>query len=100
MLLDRFRIQPQENRKFTIEYADRLQNGNLLASLAGIVVTPVLEAPSVPFSVSGGLDAGRTKVILWATQGESGNTYQADIKVTTVDGQTWEDEIQWIVEEI
>lgn len=100
MLLNRFKMQPAENRKFTIDYTNRLQEGNILATIDSVVVTPVLEAPSPPFLVSAAMGAENTSVILFATGGESINTYQADITVTTFDGQTWQDEIQWIVEEI
>lgn len=98
MLLDRFNIQPAENRKFTIDYSARLQNGNVIVTIGSIVVTP--DTSPTPFFVSGALGTDGDKVILFATGGEDLTTYKADITVNTFDGQTWQDEIEWNVEEI
>ena len=97
MLLDRFRVQPAENRKFTIDYSERLQSGNLLAAIDSVVID---NATDIPFVVSAGLDAGKTKLVLFTSGGESLNDYKVDITVSTDDSQIWQDEIIYMCEDI
>lgn len=98
MLLDRFRVQPNEKRKFTIDYSDRLQNGNLLTSVGGVVIDPVT---TVPFMIGASVHPDGDKVVLYTQGGETMENYQMDILVNTTDaGQCWEDEIIFMCEEI
>lgn len=97
MLLDRFRVQPAEVRKFTVDYSARLPDPNLLATIASIAID-VVTVPA--FSVTGELTVDLKKVILTTQGGLDANDYQADITVTTSEGQTWQDEIIFICEEI
>lgn len=97
MLLDRFRVQPAETRKFTVDYSERLQNGATVTILDSLDVDTVT-AP--PFTVVGGFDAEGIKLILFTSGGVSGEEYKLEITVSTSDGQTWQDEIVYTVEEI
>lgn len=97
MLLDRFRVQPAETRKFTVDYSDRLQDGNLLAVIDSLIVN-VVTTP--PFVVAGGFNAEMTKIVLWTQGGLDGTEYKLEVTITTSDGQTWQDEIFYTVEDI
>jgi hypothetical protein len=97
MLLDRFRVQPAEVRKFTVDYSLRLPDPNVLASIASIAIDV---ATTPPFMVAGEITLDLKKVVLTTQGGLDANDYKADITVTTAEGQTWQDEIIFICEEI
>ena len=91
MLLDRFRVQPNDKRKFTIDYTQRLQDSNLLTVVNSIGIEPVT---SPPFAVTAGVDPARQKVILYSSGGVDSTEYKMTILVATDDvGQCWEDEL-------
>jgi hypothetical protein len=97
MLLDRFRVQPAEKRKFTIDYSERLQNGNLLTTIQSITIDTVT-APT--FVVTGGVNTDGLRVTLYSEGGLDGSEYKMEILVNTADpGQVWEDEIIFLCED-
>ena len=97
MLLDRFRVQPAEVRKFTVDYSLRLPDPNVLATIDSIAID-VVTSPA--FQVTGELTVDLKKIVLTTQGGIDAEDYQADITVTTTEGQTWQDEIIFICEEI
>jgi len=98
MLLDRFFMQPAENRKFTIDYTERLQDPNILAAINGTVVTPVTTTPFVINSA--GIGTSLRTVVIFCGGGEDGERYKVEVTVQTTDGQIWQDELEFVVEEI
>lgn len=98
MLLDRFFMQPAENRKFTIDYTDRLQDLNLIATINGTVVSPVTTTPFVVNSA--GIGTALKTVIIFCGGGEDGQSYKLEVTVETTDGQIWQDELEFVVEEL
>ena len=98
MLLDRFFMQPAENRKFTVDYTERLQDPNILATINSTTVDP---ATTTPFVVnSAGIGTSLRTVVIFCGGGESGETYKLELTVETTDGQIWQDELEFVVEEI
>lgn len=98
MFLDRFFMQPAEIRQFTIDYTDRLQDPNILQSINSTVVTPVTTTPFVINSA--GIGTTLRTVIIYCGGGEDGERYKVEVTVQTTDGQIWQDELEFVVEEI
>ncbi len=97
MLLDRFRVQPAEKRRFTIDYAPRLNNGNLLTTVETVTVEPVTVPP---FLASVGVDSTKSVLVVYTEGGVDTEDYKVEILVNTIDiGQVWEDEIQFVCED-
>ena len=98
MLLDRFRVQPGEKRKFTVDYTARLLDSNLLTIVSSVVIEP-LTAP--PFQITAAVNPERNKVILYSSGGLDAEEYKMTILVNTDDsGQCWEDEIIFSCDDI
>lgn len=97
MLLDRFRIQPAEKRRFTIDYSQRLQSPLLLTTVANIAVLPV----TTPLlEVTGAVGIESDTVVLYTKGGIDGTEYKMTILVNTTDAdQCWEDEVIFSVED-
>lgn len=98
MILARFRTQPEEKRKFVVDYSERLQEGEVLVSLFAIKVEP---ADADMLNVSGGIHPDGDKVVLYTTGGKSLMDYKVTLQVETSDNNVvWEDELQFMVEDI
>jgi len=69
----------------------------MLLAISSIAID-VVTVPA--FDVTGELTIDAKKIVLTTQGGLDANDYQADITVTTTEGQTWQDEIIFICEEI
>ncbi|RLC18915.1 MAG: hypothetical protein DRI24_01730 [Deltaproteobacteria bacterium] len=98
MLLGRFRVQPAENRKFTVDYGEeRLQDDNLLFAVNSVTVDVVTDPP---FTVTAGMSADQKNVVLFTAGGVSNTQYKVEITVSAEDSQIWQDEIIYQCEDV
>jgi hypothetical protein len=99
MILGRFRVQPAEKRKFTVDYTNRLADGELITSVLSVTIDPISD--TTPLVISASVDAGQEKVIVYSSGGEDGTDYKVELLVQTSDlSVCWEDEIIFIIEDI
>lgn len=98
MLLGRFRVQPTEKRKFTVDYTNRLATGETLTNVESTTITPTSDTP---FVISAAVETTADKITLYSSGGEDGTDYKLELLVQTSDlGVKWEDEIIFIVEDL
>jgi hypothetical protein len=99
MLLARFRVQPAEKRKFTVDYTNRLGAGELLTAVLSTTIDPI--SVTTPFVISAAVETTQDKVTMYSSGGEDGVDYKVELLVQTSDMDVqWEDEIIFIVEDI
>ena len=76
MLLAKFRVQPAEKRKFTVDYTNRLAAGELLTSVISVTIDPVSE--TTPLIISAAVETTQDKVTMYSSGGEDGTEYKVD----------------------
>jgi hypothetical protein len=98
MILARFRKQPNERRKFLIDYSERLAEGDALLSIQQTVITP---DTTPPLTVSSGINAEGTELTTYVSGGSDNTEYKVEYLVETNDnGVLWEDELIFMVEDV
>ena len=98
MILARFRVQPDERRKFVVDYSERLADGEKIVRIKAVKIEP---ADGNPITVSGGIHPDGDKVVLYTAGGESLQDYKVELQVETTDNHVvWEDELLFMVEDI
>jgi len=99
MILARFRQQPAEKRKFTVDYTNRLNAGELLTAVISATIDPI--SATTPLVVSAAVETTQDKVTMYTSGGEDGTEYKVELLVQTSDLDVqWEDEIIFLVEDI
>lgn len=96
--LGRFRLQPNERKRYSIGYDDWLADGETILN-AVIVIAPVTVPPLELFASTAYIDPDGKGIFFLVEGGLDGSTYEATVTVTTSDQQIKEDEIVFIVEE-
>jgi hypothetical protein len=97
MILARFTKQPNEVRKYIIDYSERLGTETLV-SITEVTFDPIT-SPSL--GVAAALNFDATRVIAYISGGVDSEEYKVDIRVATTDGAVvWEDELLVSVEEV
>jgi hypothetical protein len=71
---------PGERINYTIDFSERLDEGDTLAAIDALAVFP---ATTPPLVVSGGLEQGALAVRLWAQGGTAKTAYQVALRVAT-----------------
>ena len=98
MLLARFKLQPREERAFYVDYTGRLPEGQ---TLSGVSVSQTEPETDPEFYMNAGTDETNLYVMLFGGGGISGLTYKVTLEVyTDQTGEIWEDELEFICEEI
>lgn len=95
MPLARFKQHVGEIKRYTVEYDNWLDTGELLS-------TAVFEIQNItvpPLVVTLG-SIGDTSVTFYVSEGLAGETYEVLLTVTTTGGQTRIDELKYILDEL
>lgn len=94
MILGKYLKAPPDRKRYTLDYSDWLDTGELVQSVT-FGVTPV-EAP--PLVIDGiAINSGSQSITFYASGGVDGSTYKALTTMVTLGGQTREDAIQFTV---
>jgi len=96
MILARFRKQPAEERRYYIDYVDRLDE-QLLTAVEYIKITPDDTDPIL--QVSAALNTDANKVLFMVLGGLDLTIYKVEFGVRTDSGELWEDEVEFICED-
>ena len=94
MRLGKFLKTPDEIKRYTIEYAHWLDDGEYLSAIAFDIVS---ENSGLLVFVPNTIAPSSTKVSFFVTGGADNETYRAAISTTTTAGQVKQDTIDFIV---
>jgi hypothetical protein len=94
MLLGKYYKAPDERKRYSIDYADWLDTGELV-NLVTFEVTPVDVIPLVIDGVVN--DTSGRVTVFYASGGTEGRTYKAIATMESSGGQIKEDTVQFIV---
>jgi len=94
MILGKYFKAPDERKRYSINYTDWLDTGELL-SLVTFEVTPVDADPVVIDGIT--IESGEKSVVFYAAGGIDGKSYKAIATTTTTGGQVKEDTVQYTV---
>ncbi|MHC1623450.1 MAG: phage fiber-tail adaptor protein [Candidatus Methanospirareceae archaeon] len=95
---DRLIKQPSEREYITVEFANRLPEGDSIIDITECkcydgdidVTTEMIEAPVVDAS---------TNVVFWLRGGEAGKTYQITVKIQSEKGYKIEEDLTLLIRE-
>jgi len=102
MLLRRVGQQPNEKRRYIIDYEPFLQTGETLSTVSTVVTetTGIESSPTLIVSSSSIELPSSQRAILFVSGGVDGAMYKIDVTVTTSLGQTREDELEFNITEV
>jgi hypothetical protein len=94
MVLGKYFKTPIERKRYTIDYSDWLDSGELVASVT-FGVTP---ADASPVVIDGNANnPTATGVVFYASGGLDGASYKVTARLLSSNGQTREDTVQYTV---
>lgn len=93
-MLGKFFKAPDERKRYSIDYSEWLESGELLTNVT-FEVTPVDANPVVINGVT--IQSSNLVVVFYASAGLDGKTYKAIATTTTSGGQVKEDTVQYTV---
>ena len=94
MNLGKYFKAPDERKRYSIDYTDWLDTGELLSGVT-FGVTPVDADPVVIDGIA--IETGSRSVVFYASGGIDGKSYKAIATMTTSGGQIKEDTVQYTV---
>lgn len=94
MRLGKFLKTPNEIKRYTIEYAHWLDDGEFLSAISFNIVS---ESEGLLVFVPNTIAPSSTKVSFFVTGGTDNQTYRAAVSATTTAGQVKQDTIDFIV---
>jgi hypothetical protein len=94
MNLGKFFKSPDERKRYSIDYTDWLDAGEMLSDVT-FEVTPVDADPVVIDGIA--IESGFKSVVFYASAGLDGKSYKAIATMTTGGGQIKEDTVQYVV---
>ena len=94
MILGKYCKAPDERKRYSINYADWLDTGEIL-TLVTFEVTPIDADPIVIDGIA--IESGEKSVVFYASGGLDGKSYKAITTATTSGGQVKEDTVQYTV---
>jgi hypothetical protein len=94
MNLGKYFKSPDERKRYSIDYTDWLDTGEVLADVT-FEVTPVDANPVVIDDIA--IETGDKSVVFYASAGLEGRSYKAIATMTTSGGQVKEDTVQYTV---
>lgn len=94
MILGKFFKTPDERKRYSIDYTDWLDGGEMLLGVT-FEVTPVDENPVVIDGIAIQIDS--KSVVFYAQAGVDGQNYKAIATATTDGGQVKEDTVQYTI---
>jgi len=94
MNLGKYFKSPDERKRYSIDYTDWLDSGELLSD----VTFEVIPVDADPVFIDGiAIEAGSRSVVFYASAGIDGKSYKAIATMTTSGGQVKEDTVQYTV---
>lgn len=94
MALGKYFKTPSDRKRYTIDYSDWLDVGELVESVT-FGVTPVDAPPLVVDGVS--IDPGKRSIVFYASGGVEGGAYTVSPTMVSSGGQVREDAIKYFV---
>lgn len=94
MILGKYFKVPADRKRYTIDYTDWLDTGELVTAVT-FEVTPSTGSPVVVDGDS--IDPDSKGIVFYASEGEVGTTYRAFVTMETSNGQIREDSVQFTV---
>jgi hypothetical protein len=94
MNLGKYFKAPDERKRYSIDYTDWLDTGEVL-TVVTFEVTPVDADPVVIDGIA--IETGEKSVVFYASAGLDGKSYKAIATTTTSGGQVKEDTVQYTV---
>jgi len=94
MNLGKYTKSPDERKRYSIDYADWLDTGEILSNVT-FEVTPADENPVVIDGIA--IETGDKSVVFYASAGLDGKSYKAIATMTSSGGQIKEDTVQYTV---
>ncbi len=94
MILGKYFKVPADRKRYTIDYTDWLDSGELVNSIT-YEVSPSTGSPVVIDGDS--IDPDYKGVVFYASEGEAGTTYRVFVTMTTSNDQVKEDSVQFTV---
>lgn len=93
-ILGKYFKDPDERKRYSIDYSDWLDSGELISSVT-FEVTPSTGSPVVIDGDS--INPANTGVVFYASEGVNGTTYRVHVTMTSSNGQIKEDTVQFTV---
>lgn len=100
MKLAKFLKSPAERKRYSIDYSEWLDTGELVQSIvftvaatSGTPPTPALPLVIDAYTIS----SPATSIVFFANYGDEGVTYTVDVVMTTSGGQVKEDQILFVI---
>lgn len=94
MILGKYFKAPEERKRYSINYDDWLDIGELITDVT-FEVTPVDADPVVIDGIA--IETSEKGVVFYASAGLDGKSYKANVITTTSGGQVKEDTVQYTV---
>lgn len=94
MALGKYFKNPIERKRYTIDYSDWLDSGELVATIT-FTVLPVDASPAVIDGIS--INPAATGIVFYASGGLTGVSYTAYATMVSSNGQTKEDTVVYAV---
>lgn len=94
MILGKYFKAPDERKRYSIDYQDWLDTGELLSTVT-FEVTPIDADPVVIDGIA--IETGSKSAVFYAAGGIDGKSYKAIVTTTTSGGQVKEDTVQYTV---
>lgn len=92
--IGKFFKAPDERKRYSIDYTDWLDTGELLSTVT-FEVTPIDADPVVINGIA--IETGSKSVVFYASAGLDGKSYKAIATTTTSGGQDKQDTVQYTV---
>ena len=94
MNLGKYFKAPDERKRYSIDYTDWLDTGELLT----LVTFEVIPVDADPVAIDGiAIETSAKSVVFYASAGLDGKSYKAIVTMTTTGGQVKEDTVQYTV---
>lgn len=93
-ILGKYFKDPDERKRYTVDYSDWLDSGELISSVT-FEVTPSTGTPVVIDGDS--IDPDSTGIVFYASEGADGTTYRVYITMTSSNGQIKQDTVQFTI---
>lgn len=95
MQLGKYTKAPPDRKRYTIDYVDWLDVGELVSSAVYSIDPPTDTSPLVIDGTS--INPAAQGVIFYASAGTDGTTYKVAVTMTTSNGQIREDTVLFVV---